>query len=139
MALFRNGLLVELDTMKNKHQLVFVKTDWEFKVLLNAGAEEGGCAEDGGFWVRFRGKVEGPNIEQTSRLTVEALRLVLKNYEPDALAETKLELERARMEREDFRPPQSSPMTRGSRGAPSPISSPRNLKPSAASVGTLPG
>ena len=138
MALFRDGLLVELDIMGSKHEMMFVKTDREFKILLNAGAEEGGCIEDGGFWVRFRGKVEG-NSEQTSSLTVEALRLVMKHYEPDALAETKLELERARMEREDFRPPQSSPMTRGLLGAPSPISSPRHLKPSAASVGTLSG
>ena len=126
MALFRDGLLVECETMENKRELVFVKTDREFKILLNAGAEEGGYTEDGGFWVRFRGKVKGPNIEQTSRLTVEALRLVLMHYEPDALAESKLELKRARMEREDFRrgTPQSSPMTRGILGAPRTVSSP---------------
>ena len=38
----RGRSTVELGTVENKHELVFVKTDREFKILLNAGAGEGG-------------------------------------------------------------------------------------------------
>ena len=40
---------------------------------------------------------------QNKMLTVAALRAVIGHFEPDELAEAKLALERARMEREDFR------------------------------------